>query len=306
MEAVYRFSQMEMNQITNRFGGDYYNKLVQDTVSYAGKWQLTHFQLVPSYSANIVFMCISQQYGHAVLKVGTPTSGGIDNEYNTLLQYEGRGFCEVFEADIVNSVLLEKRVMPGVVLREEQSLDRRVSQFCSLYDGLHIAPADSRIFPTYVGWVERIASYMSKREDCKALRAHMAKAQQICYSIASRYTRNLLLHGDFHHDNILLDEGGRYTIIDPKGVVGDPVFDIPRFILNEFDDEITPGLSGKISTIINQLEARLNIPNAILKQCLYVEAAMAACWCIESGAPEEEWPSLIASVAFAEALMEGQ
>jgi streptomycin 6-kinase len=33
-----------------------------------------------------------------------------------------------------------------------------------------------------------------------------------------------------------MDYLSRYTIIDPKGVIGDPVFDISRFILNEFHD----------------------------------------------------------------------
>lgn len=67
----------------------------------------------------------------------------------------------------------------------------------------------------------------------------------------------MLLHGDFHHDNILLGNDGEYIIIDPKGVIGDPVFDIARFILNEFDDEITTELYKKINHIISILEKNL-------------------------------------------------
>lgn len=66
----------------------------------------------------------------------------------------------------------------------------------------------------------------------------------------------MLLHGDFHHDNILLSNNGDYVIIDPKGVIGDPVFDIPRFILNEFGDEITTELYKKINGIIGFLEKK--------------------------------------------------
>lgn len=109
-------------------------------------------------------------------------------------------------------------------------------------------------------------------------------------------------HGDFHHDNILLSNGGEY-IIDPKGVIGDPVFDVPRFILNEFGDEITTELLKKINDIICTLEVKLHIPKDILKQCLYVETAMGNCWSLEDGSTPEEYTSLIKNVQFAETIM---
>ena len=41
-----------------------------------------------------------------------------------------------------------------------------------------------------------------------------------------------LLHGDLHHDNILLGESGVWRVIDPQGVVGAPVLECGRFIQN--------------------------------------------------------------------------
>lgn len=84
----------------------------------------------------------------------------------------------------------------------------------------------------------------------------------------------MLLHGDLHHDNILLAEDGTYKIIDPKGVVGDPVFDVSRFVLNEFDAEPTEPTYRKIVGILHVLSQNLQIPETILKQCLYVETTM--------------------------------
>lgn len=145
---------------------------------------------------------------------------------------------------------------------------------------------------------------MSKRQDCKELYVHMKKANDICLSVSTSYSQKRLLHGDFHHDNMLLGKDGEYIIIDPKGVIGDPVFDVPRFILNEFDDEITADTYRKIQHIISIIEKNLNIPSQILKQCLYVETVVGMCWCVEDGSAPEEYMNHIKIAAFAEKIME--
>lgn len=305
MNKRYNFNQNEIDNITNRFGKHFYEKVLRDIEVYADKWALTSFQLIPSYSANIVLKCYSEHFGSVVLKIGNPSFREILTEFNTLCQYNGRRFCKVFDADIENGVILEECVQPGIPLRDESSLDKRLSVFCSLYKDLHIKPDQAEIYPTYTEWVGRITEYMSKREDCKPLYLYMKKAKDICLSVSASYSQKLLLHGDFHHDNILLGPDGAYIIIDPKGVIGDPVFDVPRFILNEFGDEITAELYKKINDIINVLEKNLNIPNDILKQCLYVETAMGVCWSVEDGSPLEEHPNLIKHVAFAESILNG-
>lgn len=299
----YCFKQNETENIMNRFGRDFYEKVLRDIETYAEKWGLTSFQFIPSYSANLVFMCYSENFGSVVLKISKSSFGGIHTEFNALCQYNGRRFCRVFEADIENGVMLEECVLPGTPLRDESSLDKRLSVFCSLYSGLHITPDRAEIYPTFTEWVNRITEYMSKRHDCKELYLYMKKAKDICSSVSALYSQKMLLHGDFHHDNILLGPNGQYVIIDPKGVIGDPVFDVPRFILNEFGDEKTPELHKKINEIIGSLEKKLNIPNEIIKQCLYVEASMGVCWCVEDGSTPEEYSSLIKDVAFAESIL---
>ena len=42
---------------------------------------------------------------------------------------------------------------------------------------------------------------------------------------------SILVHGDFHHHNIL-DAGGRHVAIDPKPMLGEPEFDVPPFLWN--------------------------------------------------------------------------
>ncbi|SDX03804.1 aminoglycoside phosphotransferase family protein [Paenibacillus sp. CF384] len=303
MSKHYQFRQNEIEQIVNRFGQAFYEKVLRDLDTFAEQWALSELQLIPSYSANLVFTCESAQFGSAVLKVGRISSAEINTEYHTLLHYDGRRFCNVYAADVVRGVMLEARVKPGNPLREETSLAARLDVFSSLYTDLHIAAANAELYPTYVDWVSKITEFMSKQPDCSELAGYMKKAEDICLSVAAVYTRQMLLHGDFHHDNILLGQGGVYQIIDPKGVIGDPVFDVPRFILNEFDDDFSQKGYAKINEIIVVLEKKLGIPSAIIKQCLFVETAMGSCWCVEDGATAEEYADLVKQVAFAESIM---
>jgi hypothetical protein len=219
MNKFYGFKQNEIENIINRFGKDFYEKVLGYIEVYAGKWNLASFKFIPSYSANLVFICYSEKYGNVVLKLGNPSCREIFTEFNALCEYNGRRFCKLYEADIENGIILEECINPGNPLREENSIDKRLSVFCSVYKGLHIMPFKADIYPTYVAWVSRITEYMSKREDCRELYLHMKKAQDICLSLSKMYSQNVLLHGDLHHDNILLGSDGAYKIIDPKGVM---------------------------------------------------------------------------------------
>jgi len=303
MSAYYHFQADEKTAIVNRFGQPFYDKVVKDLDTYADRWALHVIQLIPSYSANLVFRCHSERYGDAVLKMSKAEFGGIEKEWQTLNHYAGRRMCRVFDADLEAGVMLEQGLLPGTPLRAVEDLDTRLRIFCSLYKDMHLPPAAADSYPTYAGWVNRITDYMSTRSDCIELYEHMRRAQEAFGSLSAAYSKQMLLHGDFHHDNILLDEDGEYRIIDPKGVIGDPVLDTPRFILNEFGDDITPELQHKVNHIIAVFEQQLHIPSAILRQCLYIETTMGVCWCVEDGASPEEYEKLLATAAFAESLL---
>ena len=79
-------------------------------------------------------------------------------------------------------------------------------------------------------------------------------------------------------------------------MVGDPVFDIPRFILNEFADE---RFSKKLFTITDILSEQLGIPERDLRRLTYMETCMSHCWMLQDGQEHN-----LRSVLDCEALME--
>ena len=49
---------------------------------------------------------------------------------------------------------------------------------------------------------------------------------------SSKANKSKLIHGDFHHTNILANGRNSFTVIDPKGVIGDVRYDIAVFLNN--------------------------------------------------------------------------
>lgn len=302
MNQPYCFSQEEEENILAHFGSEFPAKAAGYLEIYSDKWSLSHIRLIPSYSANLVFTCYSDSFGEAILKINPSVSSEFTGEYHALKEYGGKPYCRLFCGDR-KGVLLEERINPGTPLRDEPSLDKRLQVFSSLSQGLHKSPGTPGIYKTYTQWVLKITDYMNSIEDYRELALHMNRAKEIYLELSSVYNRNLLLHGDFHHDNILLEKDGNYRIIDPKGVMGDPLFDIPRFILNEFDEIITRDTYDKINYVVKQLSAAFDIPETAIRQALYVETAMGMSWCAEDGMKHDDYSLILKSMSLAEEIL---
>lgn len=86
--------------------------------------------------------------------------------------------------------------------------------------------------------------------------------------VGAQHVAPLLLHGDFHHFNILLSERG-WLVIDPKGVIGPVGYEIGPLMINpwnSFSDGSRPALPKKhrdnvslIEGFKAQTERRVNI-----------------------------------------------
>jgi streptomycin 6-kinase len=122
--------------------------------------------------------------------------------------------------------------------------------------------------------------------------------------ICKTYSRIFLLHGDLHHENILKNENGSYTVIDPKGVIGDPVFDLSRFILDEFRDNLVSEPKENILAFVKSLGDSVDIPFETLLRCLFIETVI---WLfreeLANGESLEECASLITNMKTAYALV---
>jgi len=272
---------MDSIKIIKHFGEAFYSKVLIGLQKYAKQWNLSNFKQIDYYSFSCLFTCVSTEYGACVLKFGIHLEI-VETEYCILKDFDGNGFCKVYESDIDNGVLLIERVMPGTQLCDELNQNMRINEFCLLYQKLHKPPTDRDKYQTYMDWVCETTDYMKTRSDYVTLYHKMIKAKEICLCLWGKYTDRLLLHGDLHHENILLGKDG-YCAIDPMGVIGDPVFDVSTFIL----DEANLDTKDNFDYIVKAISTKLSISEQDMIALLYVESCRLNCCAVEDGDYDE-------------------
>src|SRR5699024_2637670 len=94
----------------------------------------------------------------------------------------------------------------------------------------------------------------------------------------------MLLHGDFHHGNLLRSEEG-WTIIDPKGIAADAAFEVGPFFYNPIGVD-------KRCDLVELFDSRLDIFSEVLKisrvrlwRATLVACVLSDCWTFDDGRP---------------------
>ena len=181
----------------------------------------------------------------------------------SLIQFQGENFCKLYEYSLEDKVYIMERIIPADTLYESARRDERIKIVGAIFKVLHKPDLPDSIFPTYSEWFDEGKEGTKNRKDCEELRQYLESAESMLKDICQKYSRNVLLHGDLHHENILKNENGSYTVIDPKGVAGDPIFDLSRFILDKFRDDL---VSEPKEIIIDFVKTLL--------RCLYIETVI--------------------------------
>jgi streptomycin 6-kinase len=240
-------------------------------------------------SVNGVYYCTSVRYGEAVLKIFAHDEYQINNEANTLREYKGKSFARLYDVAENGQALLLERIKPGVMLKDVSPLDSRLEIFMALFRNLHKQPENATVYQTYLDWTEDAAKFMQARTDYPQLCEDMIKANRLCHKLFAESTERVLLHGDLHYANILRNSENTYTLIDPKGVIGPAVFDLPRYMLNEYSDE--PDVNrrpGIFRHMLERFEGKLGVSQHKLTQLYFIERVMASVWQIQSDIPMDE------------------
>ena len=292
----YNLTGKQKNRIIERWGNGFYSKIIQNFDLYSEKWKLTDFEFDDFCWHHAAFFCKSEVYGDCVLKIYDDDE--LEREYNALREYNDNGKCCYVKAlgyehgDYTNGAMLTERIFPGKKLRDEPSLEKRLAVFSELWNELHIETKNPDLYYSYTHWVNTIGMPDEKIfgnkdelelkdfENIKAqspeLYHHTLKAKEIYLKLISVYDKQELIHGGLNSGNILSCENGKYMIIKPAAVIGDPVFNAGAFIFGEccwYNRELAELETAEI--IIDYLEKSLNIPNKILRQCFYITTVMS-------------------------------
>jgi streptomycin 6-kinase len=157
----------------------------------------------------------------AILKVVPAEDDEADHEADALALLGGDGAVRLLRHDRARRAILIERVRPGYDasgLSEYEAMRVSVSAAKRLW-----RPAERGRPFRWIGelvprWLDNAGDHYLVRE-AKEIYATMHPSDAT------------LVHGDFHHHN-LLSHGGAWVVIDPKPMVGEPEFDVPTFLWN--------------------------------------------------------------------------
>ena len=125
----------------------------------------------------------------------------------------------------------------------------------------------------------------------------MAKCAIAARDLLARPQSILPLHGDVHHGNIL-DGGERgWLAIDPKGVLGERVFDYANLFRNP--EACVAAETGRLRRRVEIVARAANLEPKRLLTWILAYAGLGAAWTLDSGGRDEAGLA-IASIAAAE------
>jgi len=200
-----------------------------------------------------------------VLKVSHPNPE-YSSEMAALRAYDGHGIARLLAADIDLGAMLIERLRPGTPLAEIDDDETVTRTAAAVMQQLWIAaPKDPRgVFASVEKWsrgFQRLRATFGGGTG-PFPQALVNQSEAIYRDLLASSAPPALLHGDLHHWNILAAERAPWLALDPKGLLGEPAYEIGAWLRNRWPD----GAQSPVwkTALQRQIDLRLGIFHEML------------------------------------------
>jgi len=247
----------------------------------SARWGLTDVQ--PSSNLSYNFVAFAKRGDEqVVLKMGVPSSD-MESEIATLRLFNGEGACRLIDYDEEKYWMLLERLRPGVMLStlkdDEEATHIAADVMQKIWrpapkDDVFIRLSDwfdglKNLRPMFNGGTGPLSEKLVERVE-HSVRAFLAENH-----------KPVLMHGDFHHFNILSSERG-WLVIDPKGVIGPACYEVGPFLINPWGDLLSGNNYRQMTKRrIDILHEQLGFERERIREWGLVHAVLSAWWSIE-------------------------
>ncbi|MCA9958815.1 MAG: hypothetical protein KC443_07270 [Anaerolineales bacterium] len=283
------FSQF-MIEIYGTRGAAWVAELPQLVAACAARWHLHVHDPFPVLSYNFAAPATDENGRFLVLKIGIPNKELL-TEIAALRCYDGHGICQLYAADPQWGALLIERLRPGTMLLAEEDDAAATAVAAQVMQQVWrpLTAEQAAPFPTVHAW----ANGLSK------LRATFAggvgpfppklveTAESLFRDLLASMDKPLLLHGDLHHYNILqAAQTARpvpqpWLAIDPKGVIGEPAYEVGAFMRNPLDLAQWPDLRRVLARRAAIFAEQLGLERQRIIGWSLAQAVLSAWWSYE-------------------------
>ncbi|UOQ92091.1 aminoglycoside phosphotransferase family protein [Halobacillus shinanisalinarum] len=240
------------------------------------KWKL---QIKEPYclSFNYVAPALRKGGGEVVIKLGVPGKG-ISNEYEALKHLNG--IVPLIDADLDKGVLILEKIEPGNTLSELTN----ESEICQIAAKVVKKMIVSTPPQTH------LPSTLDRETDMKHIckqsldqlgpfsNATLKRSAKVFAYLNKTMKEPMLVHGDFHHYNVLSNGPDSWVAIDPKGLIGEVEYDLIQFFMNCLPEN---GAFGVIENRVEQLTQELNLNLQRLLLWGYAHSVLSSAWTVD-------------------------
>ncbi|MFJ8628841.1 aminoglycoside phosphotransferase family protein [Kitasatospora sp. NPDC093550] len=225
-------------------------------------WDLTLERVLdPGGSLSLIAYVHRDDLSPAVLKAGlvTPETA---HEHAALTHWAGRGAVLLLAADPAQGVLLLERLHGEIPLRSLAE-SKAMLEATSLLHRLWVELPGEHPFPTVAQQVPATAARVEEHRSHPAATAAqplITEALDTARGLGESTGESFLLHGDFHHGNVLAADRAPWLAIDPRPLVGERAYDLARLVLDRADTLLgSPGVPAAVRRRLHQLSDALGV-----------------------------------------------
>lgn len=258
-------------------GQEWITNLPSTIETYTKKWCLSDLRPIDELSMNYVVSAVCS-YGKVVLKIGYEKDC-IAREIRALQAFDGYSCIRLITHDKDQGVMLVQCATPGHSLKtffpdRDKEATMIAAAIIKQLQSHSVVTTES--FPTLDNW------FLLLNRPWKILGPHLNKARQLRDLLLSTVEATVLLHGDLHHSNIIAD-GADWLAIDPKGVMGDPTYEVNCFIRNPLPEIVScKDIKKIIKNRLYDFSQLLGFDQQRMLAWSYVQSVVSACWFIEN------------------------
>jgi streptomycin 6-kinase len=190
----------------------------------------------------------------------------------------------LLDADVENGFLLIEMLSPGTRLTNVPDDEEATSIAAQVMKQLWRPVPEVHPFPTVADWARGMARLRAEFNGGSGpYPARLVDEAEMLFSeLLGSMSEQVLLHGDLHHANILAASRQPWLSIDPKGVVGEPAYEVGAFLRNPM-----PGIAARsdvrqiLRRRIDQFAEELGFDRARLREWGVAQAVLSAWWSYE-------------------------
>lgn len=255
------------NRVINDNGKLWIDELSGLIEEYVYKFKLKNIDLVPKLTINFVFYAYSDIYGDVVVKF-CKSDNGIRDEINFIKNCNSSYMVKMFYYNYDDKVIILERIKPGDSLEKFGDINYRLQVVKLIYDDIYFNVGSSNCKKYYTSFCNKANNDIIINNLDNECRLMLKTALEFYSEIEKSNLQECILHRDLHYKNILKDDNV-FKTIDPHGVFGYRVFELPQIIRSEL--KIINNDYLRLNDIILSVSKCFNFDFKIVCKVLYID-----------------------------------